>query len=489
MASQNTIHHALPMIAPAQAQKHVTHNEAVVVLDALIDIAVYARDVADPPADPSEGDRYMIASSASGAWAGQGGKLAHFVDGAWAFYGLNPGCRLWVADEALLAVWDGEDWQDIDPAAGAVNPTAFVGVNTIADGTNRLAVKSDAALFSHDDVTPGSGDMRLVVNKASAGGVASFLFQDDWQARAEFGLVGDDDFTLKTSPDGSVFNIALTAGMDSGIVRFPNGVADLGAGAIGGLRNLLVNARGVVNQRGVTGVLAAGAYGPDRWRAGPAGCTVDVADGAWTLDGEFEQAIEDPGLADETVCVSVEDPDHDIAVTLGSQGATIAAGSGRRGVRLLLGSGDTGDLTLRVATSVETTFSNPQVERGLVSTPFEWRPRALELALCQRYFYRFAPTINGGTFLAMKQTTQQWRGVLPVPVPMRGLPTVDYSYAANKMRVYNYAGSFVEVDDVSLVGVLDTGIQLAFETASDMGPSLAILFGLSGNVIDLHTEL
>src|SRR5690606_18434255 len=51
----------LPYIAPAQAQKHVTHNEAIRALDALVHIAVEDRDLPEPPADPADGARYIVA--------------------------------------------------------------------------------------------------------------------------------------------------------------------------------------------------------------------------------------------------------------------------------------------------------------------------------------------------------------------------------------------------------------------------------------------
>ena len=69
-----------------------------------------------------------------------------------------------------------------------------------ADAGNRLArMKSDAVLMSHDDVTPGSGDMRLALNKSAPANTASLTFQTGWSGRAEFGLAGDDDWHVKVS--------------------------------------------------------------------------------------------------------------------------------------------------------------------------------------------------------------------------------------------------------------------------------------------------
>src|SRR4029078_12079878 len=60
-------HLALPLIAAAQAQKHVTHNEALLAVDTLLHCAVKDKDLAAPPASPAEGDRYIRAGTASAA--------------------------------------------------------------------------------------------------------------------------------------------------------------------------------------------------------------------------------------------------------------------------------------------------------------------------------------------------------------------------------------------------------------------------------------
>ena len=48
---------ALPLLAAAQAQKHITHNEALILLDAVAQIAVRAVGQNAPPANPVAGDR------------------------------------------------------------------------------------------------------------------------------------------------------------------------------------------------------------------------------------------------------------------------------------------------------------------------------------------------------------------------------------------------------------------------------------------------
>lgn len=58
---------SLPLILPAQAQKHVTHNEALVQLDLIVQLAVINRTLTAPPALPALGDRHIVAAGATGA--------------------------------------------------------------------------------------------------------------------------------------------------------------------------------------------------------------------------------------------------------------------------------------------------------------------------------------------------------------------------------------------------------------------------------------
>lgn len=204
----------LPYIMPSQAQKHVTHNEAVRTLDALVQLGVLDRDLSAPPVSPADGDRYLVASGATDAWASNDGKVAAWQDGAWAFLAPKAGWLLWVADEDRLLGFDGTAW--IDAAVHSVNPAPLVGVNATADATNRLVVKSPASLFDEE-----AGDHRIKINKAAAGDTASLVFQSAYSGRAEFGLAGDDDWHVKVSADGAVWTEALKVDRSTGRVSLP----------------------------------------------------------------------------------------------------------------------------------------------------------------------------------------------------------------------------------------------------------------------------
>lgn len=219
----------LPFIQPAQAQKHVTHNEALRVLDVLVQLTVTAFGATTPPSLPLEGEVHALGAGASGAWAGQDGNLAVYVDGAWQFHTPQPGWAATLSGTSGLRVWTGSAWEAA--SSDTLDNMVHLGINTTADSTNRLAVASPATLLTH-----AGDDHRLKLNKASAGATASLLFQSNWSGRGEVGLMGDDDFGFKVSPDGSNFHTAIRIDRNTGAVSFPSGLGGTGssAGPLGG---------------------------------------------------------------------------------------------------------------------------------------------------------------------------------------------------------------------------------------------------------------
>ena len=226
---------ALPYLLPAQAQKHVTHNDALQMLDALAQLVVEAFGATTPPASPAVGLVWSVGSGATGDWAGKAGKLALRVAGGWIFLSPLEGWRAWGRSEAELRVWRGSSWQALP-----LDNLGGLGIGAAADATNRLSVVAPAALFSH----AGAGH-QMKINKSAAGQTGSMLFQSDWAGRAEFGLIGNDDFTLKVSADGAAWTDALTVARSSGAVALPAG-ATIG----GALPFTRANVLGTVSQTG-----------------------------------------------------------------------------------------------------------------------------------------------------------------------------------------------------------------------------------------------
>lgn len=202
----------MPYIAPDQAQKHVTHNDAVRMLDALVQITVQ-QFIATLPASPAEGACYIVEAIASDPLFSQNGQILNFTDGSWASYLPQNGWVAWQVDVGRLIVFDGLAWVSIEDTIESLNDLDYLGINTAADATNRLSIKSPATLFDNT----GQGH-QCKINKASEIDTASLLFQTGYSGRAEMGLTGDDDFQIKVSADGASWNNALRIDSYTGTV-------------------------------------------------------------------------------------------------------------------------------------------------------------------------------------------------------------------------------------------------------------------------------
>ena len=217
-----TPHLSLPLLAAAQAQQHVTHNEALAALDALVQLAVTERRAA-PPAHPGEGARYLVGEGASGAFAGQEHAVALFDLGVWRFFAPRAGWRAYVEAEARVLVFDGALWRDLGEF---VRELGALGIGTAPDAQNLFAAKINAALFTaRGSGEGGTGDLRLVLNKEGAARTVSQVFQSGYGGRAELGLAGDDDFRIKVSADGATWHEALRIVRATGAVSAPGGIA------------------------------------------------------------------------------------------------------------------------------------------------------------------------------------------------------------------------------------------------------------------------
>ncbi len=210
-------------VSQSQAQKEVTINDAIAALDALQNRGAEDKDISTPPGSPAEGEVYIVGGSPTGAWDGKEKQIAYFSTG-WKFITPNEGLTIWVNDEDKMYSFDGADWV---ASSISTNNIPLVGVNATADSTNKLSVASDAVLFSHNGT-----DSRVKANKNAVGDTASHLFQTGFSGRAEFGLIGNDDFTLKTSPDGSGWNNAMVASKTDGVVDFPAGIKFAGGSLV-----------------------------------------------------------------------------------------------------------------------------------------------------------------------------------------------------------------------------------------------------------------
>jgi hypothetical protein len=153
-----TTHLMLPHLVAAQAQKHVTHNEALRLLDAMVQLAVLDRTRTAPPTSAADGDRHIVASGATGLWVGWDLNVAYFIDGAWTRLVPRPGWLAWIAAEGIFTGWTGSAWQ----ALGAPE--------NVSDAVFSLASDSDPtkrALFNLSGLSTGTTRTFTLPNTSS----------------------------------------------------------------------------------------------------------------------------------------------------------------------------------------------------------------------------------------------------------------------------------------------------------------------------------
>ena len=199
--SDTTTRLLLPYILAAQAQKHITHNEALRRLDGLINLTVTDRTRTAPPANQAEGQAHLVAGGASGLWAGWSGDIAVWTDGAWLRLPAQPGWRLWVIDENVMLVQIGTNWIPLDDAMGLVTRAANV---TLAQG----AAGS----------TTGLGIIEATVSGLSGSAVTTSLVLPanamilGVTARVTTAIAGTTSFALGIAGETELFGAGYTQG-------------------------------------------------------------------------------------------------------------------------------------------------------------------------------------------------------------------------------------------------------------------------------------
>ncbi len=145
-----TTTYGITLLEASQAQKEVTINEAFALIDTVLKGVVLDKDLSTPPAMPATGDAYIVAASATGAWAGKEAAIAYY-DQVWRFITPPEHMRIWVADEEHIYAFDGTAWQISNPSITSISGNAATAtalqtprtINGVAfDGTANIAISN-----------------------------------------------------------------------------------------------------------------------------------------------------------------------------------------------------------------------------------------------------------------------------------------------------------------------------------------------------------
>jgi Protein of unknown function (DUF2793) len=109
--SEESARLALPLLAPGQAQKEMTHNEALTRLDIIVQSVVVAVAPAAVPADPQPGQCWIVGAGASGVWQGQDGALAAWTEGGWRFVPAFDGMAVWSLADGMSVTRRQGQWE------------------------------------------------------------------------------------------------------------------------------------------------------------------------------------------------------------------------------------------------------------------------------------------------------------------------------------------------------------------------------------------
>ena len=196
-----TSNYGITLLEAAQAQKEVTINEALAIIDAALKGAVLDKDLAIPPGSPIAGDAYIVAASPTGAWSGKAKSIAYF-DSVWRFITPQTNMRVWVSDESATYMYNGTAWaiSTVSSITGnAATATALQTARTINgvsfDGTANITISASADAGLLTGTTLASG----VVNSSltSVGTIAT----GTWNATAIAANKGGTGQTSYTTGD------------------------------------------------------------------------------------------------------------------------------------------------------------------------------------------------------------------------------------------------------------------------------------------------
>jgi len=153
--ADNTPRLGLPYLIASQAQKEVTHNEALNTIEALLQPTVQSINLTTAPIG-IEGNLYIVGIGATGAWTGKDGNLAQYIGGAWSFYVPFEGLHIWNIATNQRMIYTVGVWKEALTAQSKIGffgtiPTTKTTV-TLANADGVIGALTISATYSQAEV-------------------------------------------------------------------------------------------------------------------------------------------------------------------------------------------------------------------------------------------------------------------------------------------------------------------------------------------------
>lgn len=132
--AEQTVRFAMPLLATGQAGKELAHNEALTIIDMLVQPEVAAVGIEVPPVAPEPGQCWIIGPQPAGAWAGRADHLAGWTTSGWRFVAPREGLTGWCSSTGLPIAYRQGVWHegDVSCARVVVEGQAVVGARSEA---------------------------------------------------------------------------------------------------------------------------------------------------------------------------------------------------------------------------------------------------------------------------------------------------------------------------------------------------------------------
>jgi hypothetical protein len=142
----NTPRLTIPEWASSQQTPEVTHNASLKIFDCYVFCAIQDKDLTSPPG-ASNGQSWIVGSGATGAWAGQDGKIAQYYNSGWTFYTPLEGFVVYIKDENALYAHTGSAWAKL---IGGVTAKGDIFAGTAVDTIGILSIGTNGYILTAD---------------------------------------------------------------------------------------------------------------------------------------------------------------------------------------------------------------------------------------------------------------------------------------------------------------------------------------------------